>query len=64
MSPEDVGIYLGGLWGQDPIIYNVSGTGLGFAGGMLVTKTQSQPSGCLPLVRRQISNEAIATSGC
>lgn len=32
MSPEDVGIYLGGLWGQDPIIYHVSGTGLGFGG--------------------------------
>lgn len=31
---------------------------------MLVIKTQSPPSGCLPLVGRQISNEAIATSGC
>lgn len=32
MSPEDVGIYLGGLWGQDPITYHVSGTVLGFKG--------------------------------
>lgn len=32
MSPEDAGIYLGGLWGQDPITYHVSGTVLGFKG--------------------------------
>lgn len=40
--PEDVGIYLGGLWGQDPIIYHVSDTMLAF-GGILMTRTQSQP---------------------
>lgn len=47
MSPEDVGVYLGRLWDQNLIIYHVSGTVLGF-GAMLVTKTQFQPSGCLP----------------